>query len=128
MRTPIVCGRRAAGAVVRVAEGTRRGGVGDEGRAHEALSVFERGVQCRREDGDAVRGFPPSCTTGRKRESARKVRQNLSRREGGLEVSTVPPWVGSAHGFVSAPLPETENIVIWRKNVKSPEPPKLFCT
>ena len=29
---------------------------------------------------------------------------------------------------ISVPLPETENIVIWRKNMKSPEPPKLFCT
>ena len=68
MRTTIVCGRRAAGAVVRVAEGTRRGGVGDEGRAHEALSVFERGVQCRREDGDAVKSrqnVVPSFVTGR---------------------------------------------------------------
>ena len=34
------------------------------------------------------------------RESALKVRQNWSRREGGFDVSAVSPWVGSAHGFV----------------------------
>ena len=64
------------------------------GSRHELRRA--RGVQCRREDGDAGRGFPPSCTTGRARESALKVRQNWSRRfrrERGFAMGWKCAWI-----------------------------------